>query len=154
MLVNGLSRLTFNKRDMLVFLTCLCRVLINCMFRNHTLLKINFLNWQSDSLVPKIQSLKQNRPLALRGHVTNASFKQWLGILLMTKIDRAHNNYLRPEIWEKMHLIKGDILLNFDFSTKQYNLYWPPCWRAYSCSPKLFFARILLKVWYLRSDVL
>ena len=31
-----------------------------------------------------------NRPLALRGHVTNASFKQWVGILLMPKIDRAH----------------------------------------------------------------
>ena len=36
--------------------------------------------------------------------MTNASFKQWLGILLMTKIDRAHKNYLSPEIWEKMHL--------------------------------------------------
>ena len=35
---------------------------------------------------------KLNRPLALRGHVTNASFKQWVGILLMPKIDRAHKN--------------------------------------------------------------
>ena len=40
----------------------------------------------------------------LRGHVTNASFKQWVGILLMPKIDRAHKNYLTPEIWEKTHL--------------------------------------------------
>ena len=45
-----------------------------------------------------------NRPLALRGHVTNASFKQWVGILLMPKIDRAHKNYLTPEIWEETHL--------------------------------------------------
>ena len=42
--------------------------------------------------------LRSNRPLALRGHVTNASFKQWVGILLMPKIDRA------PEIWEETHL--------------------------------------------------
>ena len=45
-----------------------------------------------------------NRPLALRGHVTNASFKQWVGILLMPKIVRAHKNYLTVEIWEEMHL--------------------------------------------------
>ena len=45
-----------------------------------------------------------NRLLALRGHVTTASFKQWVGILLMPKIDRAHKNYLTPEIWEKTHL--------------------------------------------------
>ena len=44
-----------------------------------------------------------NRPLALRGHVTNASFKQWVGILLMPKIVRAHKNYLTPEIWEGTH---------------------------------------------------
>ena len=45
-----------------------------------------------------------NRPLALRGHVTNASFKQWVGILLMPKIDRAHKNDLIPEIWEETQL--------------------------------------------------
>ena len=46
-----------------------------------------------------------NRPLvALRGYVTNASFKQWVGISLMPKIDRAHKNYLIPEIWEEAHL--------------------------------------------------
>ena len=32
--------------------------------------------------------------------------QQWLGILLMTKIDRAHKNYLTREIWEEMHLIE------------------------------------------------
>ena len=41
-----------------------------------------------------------NRPLALRGHVINASSKQWVGILLMPKIDRAHKNYLTAEIWD------------------------------------------------------
>ena len=45
-----------------------------------------------------------NRPLALRGHMTNASFKEWVGILRMPKIDRAHKNYLTPEIWEETHL--------------------------------------------------
>ena len=46
-----------------------------------------------------------NRPLvALRGYVTNASFKQWVGISLMPKIDRVHKNYLIPEIWEEAHL--------------------------------------------------
>ena len=44
------------------------------------------------------------RPLALTGHVTNASLKQWVGILLTPKIVRAHKNYLTPEIWEETHL--------------------------------------------------
>ena len=47
-----------------------------------------------------------NRPLALRGHVTNASFKEWVRILLMPKVERAHKNYLTPEIWEEKHLRK------------------------------------------------
>ena len=42
-----------------------------------------------------------NRPLALGGHVTNASFKQWVGILLMPKIDRARKTYPTAEIWRK-----------------------------------------------------
>ena len=57
-----------------------------------------------------------NRRLALRGHVTNASFKQWNGILLMPKIDKAHKNYLIPKFERKA--FKGDILWHFDFSTK------------------------------------
>ena len=32
------------------------------------------------------------------------SFKQWVGILLMTKIDRVCKNYLTPKIWEESHL--------------------------------------------------
>ena len=56
----------------------------------------DYLRWLS--------SILNNRPLALRGHVTNASFKQWVGILLMPKIDRAHKNYLTPEIWGETHL--------------------------------------------------
>ena len=43
-------------------------------------------------------------PLASRGHVANAFFKQWVGILLMPKIDEGHKNYLTPEIWEETHL--------------------------------------------------
>ena len=38
---------------------------------------------------------------ALRLHVTNASFKQWVGILLKPNIDRCH---LTSEIWEETHL--------------------------------------------------
>ena len=37
-------------------------------------------------------------PGPLTAHVTNTSFKQRLGILLMTKIDRGYKNYLTPEI--------------------------------------------------------
>ena len=48
--------------------------------------------------------LNTNRPLALRGHVTNASLKQWVVLLLMPKIDSAHNSYLTSEIWEETHL--------------------------------------------------
>ena len=46
----------------------------------------------------------RNRPLALRGHVTIASFKQRVGILLMPKIDRAHKNCLAPAVWKETHL--------------------------------------------------
>ena len=45
-----------------------------------------------------------NRPFTLNGHVTNASYKQWVGILMMPKIDRAHKNYLTSEIWKETHL--------------------------------------------------
>ena len=51
--------------------------------------------------------LSTNRPLSLRGHVTNASFKQWVGILLMPKIDKVHKSYLTPEIWEETQHIKA-----------------------------------------------
>ena len=44
-----------------------------------------------------------HRPLAVRGHVTSTSLKQWFGILLMTKIDRALKNYLASGIWEETH---------------------------------------------------
>ena len=48
---------------------------------------------------------------------------------------------------------KGDISWHFDFSTKQYDLLWPPLWRANSCPPtlrpKLLFACISLNVWHI-----
>ena len=47
--------------------------------------------------------------LALRGHVTNASFKQWLGILLMPKIDIAHKHISYPRNLTG-NACKGDIL--------------------------------------------
>ena len=90
-----------------------------------------------------------NRPRALWGHATNTSLKQLVGILLMPKIDRAQKwSYM----WNlRGKAFKGDILWHFDFSTKQYDLYWPPCWRAYSCPPTwwptLHFAYILLNFW-------
>ena len=69
----------------------------------------------------KIISLKWTntvyRPLALGGHVTNAFFKQWAGILPMPKIDRAHKKL--SYIWNlRGKAFKGDILWHFDFSTK------------------------------------
>ena len=61
-----------------------------------------------NDLLREIQSvwrkIEMDRPLALRGHVTNASFKQWVGISLMPKIDRGRENYLTREIWEETHL--------------------------------------------------
>ena len=48
--------------------------------------------------------ISYNSPFALRGHVTNASLKQWVVILLLPKLDRTHKSYLTPEIWEEMHL--------------------------------------------------
>ena len=45
-----------------------------------------------------------NGPLAVRGHVTNASLKQRVVILLLPKIDITHKNYLTAEIWEETHL--------------------------------------------------
>ena len=43
----------------------------------------------------------RNRHHALRLHVTNASFKEWVGILLKPNIDWTH---LTSEIWEETHL--------------------------------------------------
>ena len=65
-------------------------------------LKFKYLQIQHKACLSPF--LVTNRPLALRGHVTNASFKQWVGILLMPKIDRANKNYYTLEIWEEMHL--------------------------------------------------
>ena len=73
------------------------------------------MDWESSKIVEQ-ESVKfklwinksirfgPNSPLALRGHVTSASFKQWLEILLMTTIDRAHKKYLTRETWEETHL--------------------------------------------------
>ena len=36
--------------------------------------------------------------------VLRRSFKQWVGILLIPKLDRAHKSYLTPEIWEETNL--------------------------------------------------
>ena len=44
------------------------------------------------------RKIELDRPLALRGYVTKASFKQGVGISLMPKIDRARENYLTREI--------------------------------------------------------
>ena len=72
------------------------------------------------------------RPLALRGHVTNASLKQRVVILLLPKIDRTHKNCYTRNL--RGIALKEDILW-FDFSTKSHDLNRPPCWRAYSCPP-------------------
>ena len=37
-------------------------------------------------------------------YATCTSLKQWVGILLMPKTDRAHKNYPTPEMWEETHL--------------------------------------------------
>ena len=74
-------------------------------FKLHLKLLIRSTKTLSFSSIQHCTSqLQTNRPLALRGHVTNASFKQWVGILLMPKIDRTHKNYLTPEIRGATHL--------------------------------------------------
>ena len=97
-----------------------------------------------------------NRTLALRGQKTNASFKQWVGILLMAKIDRAHKNYLTTNIWEETHVRE---IFYGTFIFQQIKVVWlATMLEACSCPPtwwqKLLFAYILLDVWYLRTDVL
>ena len=75
--------------------------------------KISKWIWQMDAFVVVVVNyafIVNSRPLAVRGHVTNGSFKQWLEMLLMPKIVKAHKNYLKPEIWEGMHVLKGNIL--------------------------------------------
>ena len=91
-----------------------------------------------------------NRPLALRGHVTHASFKPWVGILLTPKIDQAHKNYLTPEIWEETHsreIFYGTLI----FQQSSMICIGRHVGWAYSCTPtwqpKLLLTYILLKVW-------
>ena len=80
---------------------------------------------------PENFSWSSNRPLALRGHVTSASFKQWVGILLIPKIDRARKNYLTPEIWEESHLRE------IFYGTL-------PCWRAAKTTFCLYLVKLLI----------
>ena len=74
---------------------------VRFFFRQGETPTLHFTKW---SISACRTEKKKNRPVALRGHVTNASFKRWVGILLMPKIDRPHKNYLTPEIWEETHL--------------------------------------------------
>ena len=68
-----------------------------------------------------------NRPLALRGHLTNASFKQCVGILMLPKIDRTHKNYLtsfvaiwffNEVLWFVLAAMLEDILLPSNMAVK------------------------------------
>ena len=50
--------------------------------------------WHTKDKRPERSNVNSMNPaLVLRGHVTNASFKHWVGILLMPKIDRAYKNH-------------------------------------------------------------
>ena len=62
--------------------------------------------WKEDTFGRKLQGSHEDSSIGhLRwGHMTNASLKQWVVILLLLKIDRTHENYLTPEIWEETHL--------------------------------------------------
>ena len=81
-------------------------------------------------------------PLASRGHVTNASFKQWVRILLMPKIDGAHKNYRTPEIWEETRvreIFYGTLMFQ---QSSMICILLPS-----NMAAKLLFACILLNVW-------
>ena len=78
------------------------------------------------------------------------SFKQWVGILLMTKIDRVCKNYLTPKIWEESHLretfygtliFQQSSMICIGHHVGGHTLALPT-WR-----PKLLSACILLNVW-------
>ena len=77
-----------------------------------------------------------NWSLTLRGHLTNAFFKQWVGQSTYLA-DRALKNYFTPQMWEKT-LLREIFYGTLVFSTKLYDLCWSPCWTAYPCSPNLF----------------
>ena len=70
-----------------------------------------------------------NRPLALRGHVTNASFKQCVGIFMLPKIDRAQ---------KLSYIFCGDLIFQRS-SMICIGRHAGQTWR-----PKLLFANILL----------
>ena len=78
------------------------------MRSTHTL-PVNIFNLEGGEIMlardnENIRSPGENRPLALRGHVTNSFLKQLVGVLLMPKIDRTHKNYLTPKLLEEKHL--------------------------------------------------
>ena len=58
-------------------------------------LLITELEWAKYTKKRKKKAKKVEMPLALRGHVTNASFTQWVWILLMPKIVQSTNSYNR-----------------------------------------------------------
>ena len=97
-----------------------------------------------------------NGPLALRGYLTNAFFKQWVEILLMPKLGRAQIFCYTPNLWGKA--FKGYILWHFDFFKK---VIWfvlaamlDGILLPSKMAANLLFACILLNFWYFRSDVL
>ena len=56
----------------------------------------SFSSWINH--VTLVKSFITNKPLALKGHVTNASLKLLVVVLLMSKTDETHKNYLTSEI--------------------------------------------------------
>ena len=73
--------------------------------------KISKWIWQMDAFVVVVVNyafIVNSRPLAVRGHVTNGSFKQWLEMLLMPKIVKAQKNYLTRNL--RGNACKGNIL--------------------------------------------
>ena len=83
-----------------------------------------------------------NRPLALRGHVTKASLKQWVVILLMLKIDRTHKNYLTRNLRGNAYFMAlwfFNKLAWFVFAAMLVGILLPS-----NLAPKLLLAYILL----------
>ena len=64
----------------------------NAILRNNMGMKVlPFMNVNSNNVNGSVQKFgdglfNKNRPLTLRGNVTNASFEQWVGILPMPKL--------------------------------------------------------------------
>ena len=74
------------------------------------------MRWKTQQAMQD-DNIRMPRPLPLRGHVTNASFKQWVRILRDSKNWQSTQKLSYTQNL-RGNAFKGDILWHFGFSTK------------------------------------